>query len=173
MIGGRESDIKIQAQTKGREMFGMSKNDGADDDRASTLAQQRLAGGESATLMLTDGTSTISSDMTIVGKITGDGTLRIFGRVEGDLRVTTVLISAGADVEGNLVAEEITIGGHVKGTIRASRVTLESTAIVEADIFHRSLAMQDNARFEGTSRREDQLIAAPPSIPLGRLASGA
>src|SRR5271167_2972601 len=83
MIGGRESDIKIQAQTKEREMFGMSKNDGADDDRASTLAQQRLAGGESATLMLTDGTSTISSDMTIVGKITGDGTLRIFGRVEG------------------------------------------------------------------------------------------
>src|SRR5262249_37360755 len=50
---------------------------------------------------------------------------------------------------------------RVKGTIRASRVKLVSSASVEGDIFHRSLAIEENARFEGTSRRDDNLGDKP------------
>jgi cytoskeletal protein CcmA (bactofilin family) len=49
----------------------------------------------------------------------------------------------------------------VKGTIRANRVRLNSTASVEGDIFHRSLAIEENARFEGTSRRDDKAAEKP------------
>ena len=41
------------------------------------------------------------------------------------------------------------------GTIHANRVKLNSTAVVEGDIFHRTLAIEENARFEGTSRRQE------------------
>jgi cytoskeletal protein CcmA (bactofilin family) len=99
--------------------------------------------------------SSISKGMTIVGKIAGSGTVKIFGRVQGELHASTVLISDGAEVEGDVVAEDLTVGGSVKGTIRANRVKLVSTASVEGDIFHRSLAIEENARFEGTSRRDN------------------
>jgi cytoskeletal protein CcmA (bactofilin family) len=36
----------------------------------------------------------------------------------------------------------LTIGGHVKGTIHANRVKLNSTAVVEGDIFHRTLVIE-------------------------------
>jgi cytoskeletal protein CcmA (bactofilin family) len=51
----------------------------------------------------------ISSSITIVGKISGTGT--ISGRIEGELHASTVLIDDGAQVEGDIVAEELIIGG--------------------------------------------------------------
>jgi hypothetical protein len=41
------------------------------------------------------------------------------------------------------------------GAIHANRVKLNSTAVVEGDIFHRLISMQENARFEGLSKRDD------------------
>jgi cytoskeletal protein CcmA (bactofilin family) len=108
--------------------------------------------------------SFISSGLSIVGKIVGHGTVAIFGHVEGELHASTIQISDGAQVEGNIVAEELTIGGHVKGTIHANRVKLNSTAVVEGDIFHRSLAIEENAQFEGMSRRQENVIDTPSRI---------
>ena len=113
------------------------------------------------------GVSSISSSITIVGKISGNGTVRISGRIEGELYASTVLIDDGAQVEGDIVAEELTIGGRVKGTIHAHRVKLIGSAVVEGDIFHRSLSIDENARFEGSSRREEPVIDAP-RVPLNR-----
>jgi cytoskeletal protein CcmA (bactofilin family) len=59
---------------------------------------------------------------------------------------------------GDVVAEELTINGHVKATIHANRVKLGGTGVVEGDIFHRTLAIEENARFEGTSRRSENAI---------------
>jgi cytoskeletal protein CcmA (bactofilin family) len=102
--------------------------------------------------------------MTVVGKLVGDGSVMVFGHVEGELQASNVMICEGAQVEGNVVAKELTIGGRVKGTIHAIRVKLHSTAVVEGDIFHRSLAIEENARFEGTSRREDNLADTSSSV---------
>ena len=63
---------------------------------------------------------------------------------------------------------ELTIGGYVKGTIHANRVKLNSTAIVEGDIFHRTLAIEENARFEGTSRRNENAIDTPSRVQTKR-----
>ena len=43
---------------------------------------------------------------------------------------------------GKVSAEELTVGGYVKGTVHANRVTLNSTAVVKGDIFHRTLAIE-------------------------------
>jgi cytoskeletal protein CcmA (bactofilin family) len=68
------------------------------------------------------------------------------------------VIAEGAEMLGDVVAEELTVGGHIKGTIHANRVKLSSTGVVEGDIFHRTLAIEENARFEGTSRRNENTI---------------
>ena len=111
--------------------------------------------------------SCIGPGMTVVGKISSEGTLNVFGRVEGELHASIVRISDGAQAEGVIAAQDLTIGGHFKGTIQANRVTLTCSAVVEGEIHHRSLAIEENAWFAGVSRPEeasasgvtDQLVA--------------
>jgi cytoskeletal protein CcmA (bactofilin family) len=150
-------------------MFGKSKDGSAEGERTVTSIPQRpLAPAPAANT--SDEVSSISAGMTVVGKISGDGTVKIFGRIEGELRASTVLIAEGAEVEGDIVADDLSVGGQVKGTIRANRVKLNGTAQVEGDIFHRSLSIEENARFEGSSKREDAALDTP-RIPLGRTPS--
>jgi cytoskeletal protein CcmA (bactofilin family) len=112
-------------------MFGKSKDD--NDQKPSAIQQpQRPAAAKPAEQGSADQVSTISRGMTVVGKIFGEGTLNVFGQVEGELRALNVLINEGARVEGDVVAEDLTIGGQVKGAIHASRVKLNSTAVVKA-----------------------------------------
>jgi cytoskeletal protein CcmA (bactofilin family) len=92
--------------------------------------------------------------MTVVGKIAGKGVVKVFGRIEGELRASNITIAEGAQVEGEIFADDLTVGGQVKGNVHANRVRLNSTSIVEGDIFHRSLAIEENAKFEGSSKRE-------------------
>jgi cytoskeletal protein CcmA (bactofilin family) len=109
--------------------------------------------------------SSIGASMSIVGQVVCTGQARLFGRVEGDVQVSDLLLGAGSQVEGNVVAQEVTVRGHVKGTIRAVKVRLEDGAIVEGDIFHRSLAIEEGAVFEGSSKRVDNPTEAPVSMP--------
>jgi cytoskeletal protein CcmA (bactofilin family) len=142
------------------EMFGKTKDSLPDELRSPAPVQQfqRAASAPSAERdTAVHDVSSISAGMIITGKISGSGAVQIFGRVQGELHASTVLIAEGAEVEGDLVADDLTVGGRVKGTIRAKRVKLNSTASVEGDVFHRSLAIEENARFEGTSRRDDNL----------------
>jgi cytoskeletal protein CcmA (bactofilin family) len=104
--------------------------------------------------------ASLSAGLTIVGKIIGRGALTIFGHVEGELRASTVVIAEGAEILGDVVAEELTVDGHVKGDIHANRVRLGGTGVVEGDISHQTLAMEENARFEGRARRNEKAIDA-------------
>src|SRR5262249_1781899 len=61
-----------------------------------------------------------------------------------------------AQVEGSVIAQNVTVCGRVKGTIRAVRVKLQNGGAVEGDIFHRSLSIDENSQFEGSSRRGEK-----------------
>src|SRR5215831_18421258 len=147
-------------------MFGKSKGNAADRNLDSSLEQQ--SDHAIAEPAAPEASSSIGSGLSIVGKIVGQGRLGIFGHVEGEVHASTVQIGDGAQVVGDIVAEELTIGGRVKGTIHANRVKLTSTAVVEGDIYHRSLAIEENARFEGMSKRQEKAIDTPSFVPAKR-----
>ena len=150
-------------------MFGKTKDGSPEGDRVVTPVQHSLrsAAPSSSAQNAASDESTISAGMTIVGKITGEGTVNVFGRIEGELHASTVMIAQGAEVEGDIVADDLSVGGRVKGTIHANRVKLNGSAAVEGDIFHRSLSIEENARFEGSSRRDEAALDTP-RIPLVR-----
>jgi len=97
--------------------------------------------------------SCIGSGMSVVGKIECNGPAQVFGRIEGELRASDLLIGESAQIEGNVIAQNVTVCGRVKGTIRAVRVKLQNGGAVEGDIFHKSLSIDENSLFEGSSRR--------------------
>src|SRR5215470_17799387 len=73
-------------------------------------------------------------------------------------------ISDGAQIEGSVIAQNVIVCGRVKGTIRAVRVKLQNGGAVEGDIFHRSLSIDENSQFEGSSRRVENPTEIPSSI---------
>ena len=105
--------------------------------------------------------SCIGSGMSIVGNIECNGPAQVFGRVKGELRASDLLIGDGAQIEGSVVAQAVTVCGRVKGTIRAVRVKLQDGGTVEGDIFHRSLSIDENSVFEGSSRRVENPTDQP------------
>src|ERR1700745_417623 len=52
--------------------------------------------------------SCIGSDMSLVGKIDCNGPAQVFGRIEGEVRASDLLISDGAHIEGSVVAQNVT-----------------------------------------------------------------
>jgi cytoskeletal protein CcmA (bactofilin family) len=105
--------------------------------------------------------SCIGSGMSIVGNIECRGQVQVFGRIEGELRASDLLIGNCAQVEGNVIAQNVTVCGRVKGTIRSVRVKLQNGGAVEGDIFHKSLSIDENSQFEGSSRR----VENPTDLP--------
>ena len=112
--------------------------------------------------MAKSGTSScIGSGMSIVGNIECNGPAQVFGRIKGEVRASDLLIGDGAQIEGSVLAQDVTVCGHIKGTIRAVRVKLQDGGTVEGDIFHRSLTIEENSVFEGSSRRVENPTDAP------------
>ena len=108
--------------------------------------------------------SCIGSGMSIVGNIECGGPAVIFGFIQGETRATDLVIREGAQITGNVLAWEVTIGGHVQGTIRADRVKLQNGGVVEGEIFHRSLSMDESSLFEGRWRRVENPVDAPSRV---------
>jgi cytoskeletal protein CcmA (bactofilin family) len=106
----------------------------------------------------------IGSGMSIVGNIECNGPAQVFGRIEGELRASDLLIGDGAQVEGNVIAQDVTVCGRVKGTIRAVRVKLQDGGAVDGDIFHQSLSIDENSFFEGLSQRVENPTDVPSSV---------
>jgi len=105
--------------------------------------------------------SCIGSDMSIVGNIQCNGPAQVFGQIKGELRASDLLIGDGAQIDGTVIAQNVTVCGCVKGTIHAVRVKLQNGGAVEGDIFHKSLSIDENSQFEGSSRR----VENPTDLP--------
>lgn len=108
-----------------------------------------------------DVVSTIGPGMLITGNVVCTGALQISGRLVGDVHAARLVICEGAHVEGKIVAQEAVIYGAFKGTIHGNNVKLQATAVVDGEIYNKSLAIEQSAQFEGIARRLDRAVDAP------------
>lgn len=95
--------------------------------------------------------SVIAAGLTIEGKISGQGHVRIAGRFKGDVQVDgNVHIDTGAQVEGQVRATEITISGELVGNIDgAKRVELRQGGMITGDVKAGSLTVAAGSRMRG------------------------
>jgi cytoskeletal protein CcmA (bactofilin family) len=106
--------------------------------------------------------SIIGLALSIKGNLESKGEVQIDGDVEGDVRAQRILVGKHARIAGNLLAEDVVVHGAVAGSIRGRKVSLQSDSHVEGDIYHRSLAIEQGAYFEGKSRRVEDPAAVSP-----------
>ena len=105
------------------------------------------------------GPSVIGSDLIIMGNLESKGEVTIEGQVQGDIHCAMLLVGEHAQVTGGIVAEEVVVRGRVMGSVRGNKVTLQASAHVEGDVYHKALAIEQGAFFEGKSRRSDDPMA--------------
>ena len=116
--------------------------------------------------------STFGAGMLVTGNIVCPGALQIYGRVNGDILASHLVVCAGAQVEGKIVAQEAVIQGTFSGTIHGNNVRLEGTAVVDGEIFNKSLTIEQDALFEGMSRRLERPVEVPSTNKINGAASG-
>jgi cytoskeletal protein CcmA (bactofilin family) len=104
--------------------------------------------------------SVIDAWLTITGNLQSEGEVQVDGQINGDIRCAHLVVGKDATVTGNIVAEEVVVRGKVTGVIRANRVILQDSARVESEIFHKKLAIEEGAVFEGQSRLRDEPMNA-------------
>jgi cytoskeletal protein CcmA (bactofilin family) len=90
-----------------------------------------------------------SSEMT--GDFKSEGSVRIDGRINGNVTVTGVLIiGAAGTISGNVSAKSAIIGGEVLGDVTvAEKTELTATAKVIGDISTSVIVIDENAIFQG------------------------
>jgi cytoskeletal protein CcmA (bactofilin family) len=131
---------------------------------ARPVPTPRSAGGGSASI--------IGTDLTITGNLESKGEVQVDGEVQGDIRAQRIVIGERARITGSLIAEEVVVRGSVQGSIRGNSVTFQASSRIEGDVFHKSLAIEQGAFFEGKSRRSDDPMSVqrsaaglPPPTP--------
>ena len=109
--------------------------------------------------------STIGEDLTITGNVTSKGELHLNGKVQGDVHCVALVLGENAQLEGNVVTEDVIVRGRLIGSVHALTVILQSTAHVEGNVFHKSLSLEKGTYFEGESRPSEAPLSSMQEIP--------
>ena len=93
---------------------------------------------------------------------------------EGDIRAHLLTVGESATVKGEITADDVVVNGRVIGRVRGLKVRLTSSARVEGDVIHKTIAIESGAHFEGSVQRQDDPLtgnrtetgaAAAPAAP--------
>jgi cytoskeletal protein CcmA (bactofilin family) len=97
------------------------------------------------------GETVLSEGCNFNGKATIAGTLRVEGRVQGEIRATdTVVVGRTGKVEANISTNRAVFNGSYSGKVEAKdRVELQNGSRVEGDIQAKNMVMEDGVYYRG------------------------
>ncbi|MCW5799174.1 MAG: polymer-forming cytoskeletal protein [Nitrospira sp.] len=100
-----------------------------------------------------DNITLLAKGVLLRGEIHVEGTVRIDGRLEGDLQTSgTVVIGEDGVVQGTITAGTIISSGKIKATVRATeRIQLLKTGLLVGEVHAPAFSMEDGAKFQGLS----------------------
>ncbi|NBV06194.1 MAG: polymer-forming cytoskeletal protein [Proteobacteria bacterium] len=93
--------------------------------------------------------SIIAKDLEIEGNINGSGFVEIEGFIKGTINGNSIVLREEGVVEGEIVANSISIRGKFDGTVRAKNINITSKAKITGVIEYGSLSVEDGAYIDG------------------------
>lgn len=109
--------------------------------------------------------SILSSDLVVTGEISTDGDVQIEGRLDGNIKATTLTIGEQGAVNGNIKAGTVYVRGKVTGKITADTIELSETANVLADLVQDHLTIENGAFFDGKCSRKTKPVSSSSAKP--------
>jgi cytoskeletal protein CcmA (bactofilin family) len=105
--------------------------------------------GSTRSMGASSGLSFIGAEVILNGNISGNGDIHLDGVIEGDLSCNSLILGAGGQVKGNIIAEKAVIGGAVLGTINATTLTIEKSARISGDLAYEHVSIEAGAQIDG------------------------
>ena len=91
------------------------------------------------------------------GDLAVKGLLRVEGSVKGKIQADQLILSETAEVEGDLLAKKIVVGGRVVGKLKASElVEILAKGRVKGDVFTDKLLVVEGGEFNGRIEMNDK-----------------
>jgi cytoskeletal protein CcmA (bactofilin family) len=106
------------------------------------------------------------------GVITYEGTIRIDGKVEGEVVTKgTLIVGETASINAEISAGTVVSGGRITGNIRAhDKVHLLSTAVQTGSINSPSLVVEEGVLFNGKCEMDRGEVPVREEIEIGAMA---
>ena len=114
----------------------------------------------------TEDITIISNGVKIEGKVASTGSIRVDGTLQGDLNAKgNVTVGEQGNINGEIIANIVTIGGNVVGTVNAKeKLILETKCVLKGDIITKVLVIEAGAKFDGKSNMGDVREPSRPNI---------
>ncbi len=139
-------------------IFNSWKNRKANSETGKSFPEKQSGADTSNTQSdsSSDGSTTSSllgKDIEITGKVSSKGALQLDGILEGEITAAKLVIEKSAKVVGSVTSGDLVIKGRIIGPVFGKKVRFGSSARVEGDTFHETIAIEDGAYYEGSIRR--------------------
>jgi cytoskeletal protein CcmA (bactofilin family) len=107
--------------------------------------------------------SVLGPQTRVIGRISGEGALRIEGTVRGDVAVNgPAEVAEGASIEGNVSAESLEIGGTLLGDVSSQGpVAIRSGAVVRGELRGSEISIEPGSRVSVRLDTEFELDLGP------------
>ena len=103
---------------------------------------------------LSNSSNIIGKGTILKGSIETYGNIRVEGKVIGDIKTKSkAAFGHSSQVEGNILAQNAEIAGHVSGTVEITeQLVLKPTAVIDGDIITNKLIVEAGASFNGSCK---------------------
>jgi cytoskeletal protein CcmA (bactofilin family) len=103
----------------------------------------------------------IGAGTVVEGKIRSQGSVRIDGKLVGDVSASESLaVGVAGEIDGNVTAKNVAVGGKVRGSINAAeKIVFEGKSVVRADIRATRLIIDEGSIFDGKVSMTDRTPA--------------
>ncbi len=95
----------------------------------------------------------IARDLVIEGEISSSGLIEIEGRIKGTIRGNSIILRENGFVEGQIIADYLSIRGGFDGKICAKNIDISSKAKVMGEIEYNSLSVEDGCSIDGNFKK--------------------
>ena len=134
-------DVLVSLMRSALGYFGLMGGAGEGSTERSTRAASRNL----------PGAAIVASRLVLRGEVSGEGDFQILGKFEGEINVTgKVLVAEGAEVDANINAAAIQIGGVVRGNLSATtRVEIRPSGVLTGTLKTGSFSAAEGPSVKG------------------------
>ena len=101
----------------------------------------------------------IGEGYTITGEINGAPSIRVEGKIIGNVHVEEgIILGEKGLIEGNVSTRSAIIYGTIEGNVKADQIEIKKTGIVNGDISTDNLEIELGAQYNGKLNMKKQVV---------------
>ena len=95
----------------------------------------------------------ISRDLKVEGVVFSAGLIEIEGYIKGTIKGNSVILREDGVIEGDIIAESLSLRGQFNGNIQAKNINISSKARITGVIEYNLLSVEDGACIDGQFKK--------------------